>query len=98
MYASLYQLYNARIPSIASSDDSQTTKDLETLFNNVADGKTIKVVGSNAMLDGVKTKACEYCDYSDVCMYKGDHQQIMKMNSDEVFMFMHDALEKEKES
>ena len=43
-------------------------------------------------------KACEYCDYSDVCMYKGDHQQIMKMNSDEVFMFMHDALEKEKES
>ena len=31
-------------------------------------------------------------------MFKGEHQQIMNMKSQEVFTYMKDALEKEKEA
>lgn len=56
LITSLYQLFNLRLPSIASSSDSQATKDLDDLFTGIIKGNKLKSITSQALLDDIKTQ------------------------------------------
>lgn len=43
-------------------------------------------------VDGVGVSACEYCDYSSVCLFKGEHIQAPNLKKDEAFSYMFDKL------
>lgn len=56
LITSLYQLFNLRLPSIATSSDSQATKDLDELFTGIIKGNKLKSITSQALLDDIKTQ------------------------------------------
>lgn len=47
--------------------------------------------------DGVGVSACDYCDYANVCKFKGEHNKVPKLKNDEVFKIMYDEINEEKE-
>ncbi|MGN0174264.1 MAG: PD-(D/E)XK nuclease family protein [Acutalibacteraceae bacterium] len=47
-------------------------------------------------LDGTGYSACDYCDYSNVCQFKGEHDKVPKLKDTEAFRFMLDEINKEK--
>ena len=56
LITSLYQLFNLRLPSIASSSDSQAIKDLDDLFTGIIKGNKLKSISSQALIDDIKTQ------------------------------------------
>lgn len=48
-------------------------------------------------LDSTTYGACDYCDYADVCQFKGEHDKIPKLKDVDAFQFMYDRLNKKGE-
>lgn len=48
-------------------------------------------------VDGVGVSACDYCDYSSVCRFNGEHKQIENLKQEDVFKIMLEKLNKEGE-
>ncbi len=43
-------------------------------------------------VDGVGVSACDYCDYSSVCQFKGEHIKAENLKRDEAFSYMYNKL------
>lgn len=48
-------------------------------------------------LDSTSYGACDYCDYADVCQFKGEHDKIPKLKDTDAFQYMYDRIKDEKE-
>lgn len=59
LITSQYQLYNARIPSLAIGESDNDITDLNNYFDSVIKGEKLKGVVSKSLMDGIKTQ-----DYS----------------------------------
>lgn len=48
-------------------------------------------------LDSLNCDACKYCDYADVCQFKGEHNKIPNLKDVDAFKYMYDRINNEKE-